>query len=109
MNINEKTVCEFLINPDQEVEVIKQSMYQPVREKIHIVKNGKEVQRTMLECFKKGGINGIENGSLNELAEILYDTFSFDYHGSTGIKATTKESILRNLRLYEQDTKEENT
>lgn len=62
----------------------------------------------MFDCFKDGGINGIKNGNLSELAEIINNTFSFDYQGSKGKKSTKKESILRSLRAYEKQAKEDN-
>lgn len=106
MNINEKTTFECWINCEEGKEGIKIVDNQAIKKKIHITKDKSEILKTMLICFKKGGVNGMENKSLNELLEIIDDTFSFDYKGNDGVKATKKESILRSLKQCEQNMNE---
>lgn len=100
-NLDNRVICTH-----QEINT-ETTTNQVFNKKIHITKDKAKILRTMFDCFKNGGINGIENGNLSDLAEIISDTFSFDYQGSKGEKTTKKESILRSLRAYEKQIKED--
>lgn len=108
MNVNGKAINAKGINCNSEKKGAETTINQTFTNKIHITKHKKEILKEILICFRKGGINGIKDGSLSELAEIINNNFCFDCQGDNGEKTTKKESILRNLRLYEQDKKEEN-
>lgn len=106
LKVNGETLFDSGINGEQSESKIELIVNQTIERKIHITKSKTMILQAMLLCFKEGGVNGIKKGSLNELAEIIANTFSFDYKGVNGVKATQKESILRSLRLCEQKLNE---
>lgn len=107
MIVNGKATKTNQLNYSSNKSATDITVNQPVTNKIHITKHKKDILRIMRTCFKEGGINGIKGGSMVELAGIIDDIFSFDYQGSTGKKTTKKESILRALKLCEQNEKED--
>lgn len=106
MSINDETILKSTINAALGEYLIEAIKNQQVKEKIHITNNKTEILKALLVCFRKGGINGIKEGSLHELATIIDSIFSFDFQGNKGSKTTKKESILRMLQLCEQKLKE---
>ncbi|WP_455592654.1 hypothetical protein [Bacteroides sp.] len=102
MNANEKAINVKGTNCNSDRKETETPVNQEFKNKIHITKHKKEILKEMLICFRKGGINGIKDGSLNELAEIISNNFCFDCQGDNGEKTTKKESILRSLKLCEQ-------
>lgn len=106
MSINNVSIPENTINSSLGEQIAEVIRNQYIKEKIHITNNKMGLLKELLICFRKGGMNGIKEGNLNELATIIYNTFSFDCQGNNGKKATKKESILRMLQLCEQKMEE---
>lgn len=107
LNINAKSEKTGKKNTKLSNKKNKNTVNQTVIKKVHITKHKKDILKAFIASFHKGGINGITEGKTEVLAEIIDSILSFDYHTSTGVKATKKESILRYLKRYEQDEEDD--